>query len=343
MKAILIILVLFAIANLMLRSRNRTRNGRSDSNRKAYSNTSPQKDQVLFGKTPIDNEEEYEWKDYNPLTKEEFKRAFFNEELGDKWSFFEKHLRPEVRIALTHVEEDLIGIGESKIGGNPDLPMNVEWPIHNNGKKLAFLAQLNFNEISSELTNMPDSGILYFFYDEAQEFWGDSKDGSDSFRSLYVKDTSNLIRRSAPEGFIMLNEGSYRSCKLNFTNSYSLPNWEHEYVSEQFTGRDISPYIDISSSGQMITKLFGHSINVQGSMEYKCEMVDRGYSWSNTPENEKSSIQKESSRWRLLFQLDSEDEAHMMWGDVGRLYFWIKEEDLVSHNFDKTWMIFQCH
>jgi uncharacterized protein YwqG len=32
----------------------------------------------------------------------------------------------------------------------------------------------------------------------------------------------------------------------------------------------------------------------------------------------------------------------MMWGDVGRLYYWIKHDDLVARNWDLTWLILQC-
>ena len=49
-----------------------------------------------------------------------------------------------------------------------------------------------------------------------------------------------------------------------------------------------------------------------------------------------------TARWRLLFQVDSEDAAGMMWGDVGRLYYWIRDSDLRSSNFENCWMVLQC-
>ena len=45
---------------------------------------------------------------------------------------------------------------------------------------------------------------------------------------------------------------------------------------------------------------------------------------------------------RLLLQLDSEDEAGMMWGDLGRLYFVIRQEDLKSLHFENVAMDWQC-
>lgn len=31
-----------------------------------------------------------------------------------------------------------------------------------------------------------------------------------------------------------------------------------------------------------------------------------------------------------------------MWGDVGRLYYWVTEHDLRSHEWSNAWMILQC-
>ena len=46
--------------------------------------------------------------------------------------------------------------------------------------------------------------------------------------------------------------------------------------------------------------------------------------------------------WRLLLQLDSCEDLGMMWGDMGLVYFWIRQEDLQARRFDRTWVILQC-
>ena len=85
---------------------------------------------------------------------------------------------------------------------------------------------------------------------------------------------------------------------------------------------------------------------IQSEMELECQLVSNGLycgdpSGYNDPKAKE--LEKGAKDWILLLQIDSEDEkTGMMWGDVGRLYFWIKREDLKNKNFNKSWMILQC-
>ena len=54
------------------------------------------------------------------------------------------------------------------------------------------------------------------------------------------------------------------------------------------------------------------------------------------------ALEAGAARWRLLLQLDTDDDAAMMWGDLGRLYFWITDDALRRRAFDEVWMVLQC-
>ncbi|KAG2388517.1 hypothetical protein C9374_000681 [Naegleria lovaniensis] len=74
-----------------------------------------------------------------------------------------------------------MAIGESKIGGYPDLPRHFEWPKDSHGKEWPFICQLNVQQLEYlDLTNRvipKGGGMLYFFtpFDEASSggsYWG---------------------------------------------------------------------------------------------------------------------------------------------------------------------------
>ena len=69
-----------------------------------------------------------------------------------------------------------------------------------------------------------------------------------------------------------------------------------------------------------------------------------GSGWDNvTPRDRQESIDR-SKDWQLLFQLDSvsDDDFELMFGDCGRIYYYIRKDDLAAKNFDNIWLILQC-
>jgi uncharacterized protein YwqG len=47
--------------------------------------------------------------------------------------------------------------------------------------------------------------------------------------------------------------------------------------------------------------------------------------------------------WQSLFLVDSEQSADIPWGDMGRLYYLIRKDDLQKRAFDNVWMEFDCY
>lgn len=91
--------------------------------------------------------------------------------------------------------------------------------------------------------------------------------------------------------------------------------------------------------------MLGHPDLVQGDIFWESQLVSNGlYCGDNTAHNNPKIKELEQGipEWMLLFQIDSDDNANMMWGDIGRIYFTIKKQDLKNKNFDTIWSSFQC-
>ncbi|MCB9689064.1 MAG: DUF1963 domain-containing protein [Alphaproteobacteria bacterium] len=41
--------------------------------------------------------------------------------------------------------------------------------------------------------------------------------------------------------------------------------------------------------------------------------------------------------WRLLFQFASDDDI-----DLGKVYFWMREQDIAARAWDRAWLQLQC-
>ena len=85
---------------------------------------------------------------------------------------------------------------------------------------------------------------------------------------------------------------------------------------------------------------------IQGDeMELECQLVSNGIycgDSSGYESAEAAALRGGASDWRLLLQVDSDDDLKMMWGDGGVLYFWIREADARAGRFENTWVVLQC-
>jgi uncharacterized protein YwqG len=189
---------------------------------------------------------------------------------------------------------------------------------------------------------LPSHGIVYFFYCSDQDSWGYDPAQKDKFRVLFDDGaSSNLKRANFPPD--LPDFGRYKPCRVEASQATSLPSLEliHNIFK---TEKDFQFYEHFLEDGR-VNKVLGHADVIQDEMELECELVSNGlYCGDSSGFNNPLAkiLEPNAKNWRLLLQIDSNNEAGMMWGDLGRLYFWIKMEDLKERRFDRMWMILQC-
>ena len=133
--------------------------------------------------------------------------------------------------------------------------------------------------------------------------------------------------------------------ELKFNSSLSLPGWERDSIDGMLSDEEIDNYIEVTSGAK--NQIFGYANCVQGPMELECQLATNGIYCgdpSGYEDPKKKELESEKEDWILLFQIDlEEDNAGMIWGDVGKLYYWVRKQDLKDKKFNKSWFSLQCH
>ncbi|MFI1969607.1 hypothetical protein BLA24_15270 [Streptomyces cinnamoneus] len=252
-------------------------------------------------------------------------------------------LRPGVGLVKASGADPVAG----RLGGLPELPEHEEWPVWEGHGPLSFIASLDCAALPPAALDidLPTDGTLAFFY-----FDGQLDDGAalvaphhpDTWagaRVLYVPQGVPVAERPAPEGI-----RPYPEVPLTARAETTAPYLWHPVVYEEFAPMpDDHPVFDDDfrealweSDEGAGHRVGGHADPVQDEVETEVAHGVLGCAW-NDPR-----LKDESLRWVLLAQIDSDDDAGMMWGDCGALYWLIRREDLAERRFDRAMFTWQC-
>ena len=256
--------------------------------------------------------------------------------------------RPSVRLTPIASEDADLPLGTSKLGGQPDLPAATAWPSLRT-TPLAFVAQINLAETQpfDTASMLPVDGLLSFFYAAAgQQVWGYDPADAGAWAVLYSPAGQPLIRRNQPgrlpEHVRFAAMRLTRRCELTF------PGWDSLDAERVGMTRDeFDAYADLCGHGEQgpIHRLLGRPEPIQNDMQMECQLVTHGiYCGDETDEEDPraAGLWAGAADWRLLLQIDSEKDIGMMWGDAGRLYFWMTEQALADRDWDRAWLVLQC-
>jgi uncharacterized protein YwqG len=148
-------------------------------------------------------------------------------------------------------------------------------------------------------------------------------------------------------------------CALHFASYLTLPHlfsraFERLEVQAGITDAERDRYWDLLEDWERQEgvrfsthhRLLGHSSNVQGDMQLEAQLVMNGLYCGDSSGYQSpraAELAPGVDDWILLFQLDSDDQAGLLWGDNGMLYYWIRHDDLRDGRFDHVGMTMQCH
>jgi len=222
--------------------------------------------------------------------------------------------QPSVRF-MPNPAKDL-PVGQSRIGGLPDLPKGAAWPSPRRSR-LDFLLQVNLAEVSRHYPEspLPKTGLLSFFYDNEHCPWGlDPKDKGGWAVLFHEGSVSALARAPLPEW--MSQDALLPACSLAFALVDSMPaSNSPTLASVQFTAAAREGYGKVLRRlrwplGREIPvhRLLGYPDTIQNDMALECALASAGLNASvkpNLKDAKQRKIAATAKDWRLLLQLDT--------------------------------------
>jgi uncharacterized protein YwqG len=198
---------------------------------------------------------------------------------------------------------------ESHFGGRPYFEIGEEWPKSKNGKYLDFVFQIFNNGENNIPINIK---LIQFFYDW-EDFPWDSGDDGWLVKIYETLNKERLLKIEKP----FESETVIKYCEVSFKSVKSLPDWEGIEIFSDKASK-LSCVLNEDEPWGSYQKVVECLI---GEQDFQSQIG--GYPhWvqgEGTPKNKKGEPMK------LLLQIDSEENAGLMWGDTGLIYIFYDE------------------
>ena len=269
----------------------------------------------------------------------------------------EKNKKPMIEISLSDEKPNLF---QSKFGGVPYLPKNVEVPKNKENQQLTLLAQINIEELPKNNIYPMKEGILQFWIlnDDILGLDYDTNLG-DGYKIIYYKD----IDKSVTEKEILekykpyKDEDSYFPIEEEFSLSFKLTDGYFSDSNDDFreiVDREMKKFYDENKEKYSeILKIYDkeNQLNyweIWDILEEDKEIGERlfgaGHKIGGFPDFTQSDIREVGDYEILLLQIDSDrtEKNEIMWGDCGIANFFIREKDLKELNFDRAIYNWDC-
>lgn len=267
--------------------------------------------------------------------------------LLDEKDYILNNIKKSIHLKIVE-EDDYKTIGNSRVGGFPDAPKGFEWPHTYGEEPMTFIAQLNLKEISiyDEEGVIPKSGMLYFFmgidepaYDiEHKVIYIESDEGLELLKIAEPTVLDDIYEQFIPHRIV--------AC-----SSIEIPNYaymdydaikdEDAYfeLKEELKGKDES-YIGC---------MFGYPEGQHDDVEIEAALkilLNEPYGYSESEidkiaafyNGDEKKAQDEVKNIKMLLEITSDSDVGFQWWDCGEIHFFIRKEDLMNKNFDRTYL-----
>ena len=274
-----------------------------------------------------------------PIPREMAERVIRISALVNHADVLVPRLRQSIRVSPWPLDSmrDL-EIGESRLVAPPDVPPGFTWP-ESGGQPLRMLAQLRMSDVAplDERELLPERGWLYFFYADSMRPAPTGVDLSERapWRVVYYDGSARALERVDPPESL---EDKYPPCSVRFWKEWTLPSlaeepkliWDQEIL---YHYSDLCRALTGRPKENGWHHLLGYAQNLTDPMLPACD---------------DASADVGADEWILLFQIDPDslettgaqpEPGFLPWLNLGtsnRLYYWIREGDLLRRDFTRV-------
>ena len=289
------------------------------------------------------------------LTEEELR---FNEDIKKVvLDILEKNKKPMIKISLS---DDKPNLFQSKFGGVPYLPKDMEVPKNKENEQFTLLAQINIEELPKNNIYPMEEGMLQFWIlnDDVLGLDYDTHLGN-GFKVVYYKE----IDKSVTEEEVLekykpyKDEDSYFPIEGEFSLNFKLTDGYFSDSNDDFSeivDREMKKFhIENKEKYKEILKVYDDKEYLsywdiwdilEEDKEIGKKLFEAGHKIGGFPNFTQSDVREIGDYEILLLQIDSEgtEKNEIMWGDCGIANFFIREKDLKELNFDKVIYNWDC-
>ncbi|MCE9530583.1 MAG: DUF1963 domain-containing protein [Planctomycetes bacterium] len=258
----------------------------------------------------VSNEFTSAWLDMSGITLLDSLKRF---NLSEHREAVSRLARTTLLIETKESSDKKMPIGSTKLGGCPDLPKGVGWPVCEKGS-LAFLAQFKLADLAGAQATrrLPSEGMLSFFIFNDDGNAGPGLDfppetDTDTIRVIHTKNLISLRRLKAPDDLGEYNQvAPCRSVKfveaLDFRRERSEIEGIYEFAKS---------FLHKNGEIRTTNHFFGYPL----------------YYRMDEPEEFRKNFVH-------LITFQNESDLPFAWGDDADLYYYISEADLKAAKFD---------
>ncbi|GIF07293.1 YwqG family protein [Actinoplanes siamensis] len=233
----------------------------------------------------------------------------------------------------------------TRLGGVPLLAPGTAWPRSPSGNAQSFLGQLDADDVNARLgaTILPAGTVLGFFYDWEEQRWG--FDPADAGHWRVVTAPLDEAVPTGGESFTAHTVASVAVCTIPAIDEPAAGvaradrRWRRRDALEDF-------YAALENDERVpLHRVLGWPDLLQGPMQLQCQLAANGVRHGNPAGVEGARVAElgpGAADWLLLWQIDTDDTMDWVWGDSGRLYYWIRRQDLAAGDFGRVWLVLQC-